>query len=463
MFLGRRFAIASESYLASRAGFEAYKLGGNAVDAAVCASIVLTYTLPHLGGVGGDFLALVHRGGSVDAVLGLGWAPRRVPERPPARGLQSAVVPGYVAGLYELHKRYGALEWGRVVDVALDAMAQATMHPSLVSAIEKNETLLRGDPGGRVYLELPRRSGAPYRIEPLLRLWERLRDDPLSFYDEVAEDIVALGYFEPEDFKLYRPEVRRPISVKLGDAVVYEAPPPSLGFAVLLAAKLAKPAASPFSYERIRNTVAALKKAHWARDRYLHDGDVPVDDLLSGKIELGEASRPAPTPGTTYLAAADGGQVVSVIQSLYYPFGAGVTTAKYAITLNNRASDFTDGLNKAAPHKRPAHTLSATVVERGKEVYALGASAGHYRPAIYAQLIHNLVVYKMTPRDAVWAPRFIWLRDDEVQAEEGYEQGPGVQLIKYPSRLGVAALAYKGLDHVGAVADIRGDGIAIGI
>jgi len=69
----------------------------------------------------------------------------------------------------------------------------------------------------------------------------------------------------------------------------------------------------------------------------------------------------------------------------------------------------------------------------------------------------------MTPRDAVWAPRFIWLGSDEVQAEEGYEQGPGVQPVKYPSRLGVAALAYKGLDHVGAVADIRGDGVAIGI
>jgi len=42
-------------------------------------------------------------------------------------------------------------------------------------------------------------------------------------------------------------------------------------------------------------------------------------------------------------------------------------------------------------------------------------------------------------------------------------RGPGVHLVKYPSRLGVAALAYRGLDHVGAVADIRGDGIAIGI
>jgi gamma-glutamyltranspeptidase len=56
------------------------------VDAIAAASIVLTYVLPHLGGVGDDFLALVHRGGRVEAVVGFGWAPRRVPKRPPRRG-----------------------------------------------------------------------------------------------------------------------------------------------------------------------------------------------------------------------------------------------------------------------------------------------------------------------------------------------------------------------------------------
>jgi gamma-glutamyltransferase 2. Threonine peptidase. MEROPS family T03 len=93
MYLGTKFAVASESYLATRAGYEVYKAGGNAVDAVVAASAVLTYTLPHLGGVGGDFLALVHAG-RVEAVVGFGWAPKRVPKKPPRRGIQSAVVPG---------------------------------------------------------------------------------------------------------------------------------------------------------------------------------------------------------------------------------------------------------------------------------------------------------------------------------------------------------------------------------
>ncbi|ACB40439.1 gamma-glutamyltransferase [Pyrobaculum neutrophilum] len=462
MYAGTEFAIATESYLATRAGYEAYKAGGNAADAAACASIVLTYTLPHLGGVGGDFLALIHRGSGVEAVLGLGWAPRRVPEKPPRRGIQSAVVPGYLAGLYELHRRYGSLTWEKVVDIALGAMEKATLHPSLAYALEKYRDILLADPGGRIYLSLPGHAGEPYRIEPLLRLWRRLRDNPLSFYDEVAADLLH-GYFEIDDFSRFRAEVRRPLSLAVGEWTVYEAPPPSLGFAVLLALKLTQRAEGAFSYARIRDVVSALKKAHWARDRYLHDGDVPIGDILEGRVELGEAESPEPTPGTTYLAAADRELVVSAIQSLYYPFGAGYTDAAWGVTFNNRASDFTAGLNRAAPHKRPAHTLSAVVLEGEGGVYALGASAGHYRPAIYVQLVQNIVWYGMDLRAAVWAPRFMWRGGDEVQAEEGWETGPGVQLVKYPSRMGVAAAAARKGPTVAAVADIRGDGLALGL
>jgi gamma-glutamyltranspeptidase/glutathione hydrolase len=104
--------------------------------------------------------------------------------------------------------------------------------------------------------------------------------------------------------------------------------------------KLTPTAKEPFSYARIKNVVSALKKAYWARDRFLHDGELPVKDLLEGRIELGHAEVPEPTPGTTYLVAADREVVVSAIQSLYYPFGSGVTEPKWGVAFNNRASDF---------------------------------------------------------------------------------------------------------------------------
>lgn len=102
------------------------------------------------------------------------------------------------------------------------------------------------------------------------------------------------------------------------------------------------------------------------------------------------------------------------------------------------------------------------IVESPNGIYAMGASAGRYRPTIYLQLVQNLS-YGFSLRDVIWSPRFIWTRGYEAQAEEGWEQGPGVQLVKYPSRMGVAALAAR-LNHgIAAVADLRGDGLALGV
>jgi gamma-glutamyltranspeptidase/glutathione hydrolase len=70
------------------------------------------------------------------------------------------VVPGYVAGLYELHRRHGSLPWERVVDTAPEAMENVTMHHSLASAIEKSRDLLAADPGAE-YIYLSQRPGAP--------------------------------------------------------------------------------------------------------------------------------------------------------------------------------------------------------------------------------------------------------------------------------------------------------------
>jgi gamma-glutamyltranspeptidase/glutathione hydrolase len=83
MFYSRLGVVASESFYASRIGASILELGGNAVDAGVATSLALTYLLPHLNGVGGDFLALVYNGDKVMSILGLGWAPEKISSKPP--------------------------------------------------------------------------------------------------------------------------------------------------------------------------------------------------------------------------------------------------------------------------------------------------------------------------------------------------------------------------------------------
>ncbi|CCC81035.1 gamma-glutamyltransferase [Thermoproteus tenax] len=460
MSWGSKIAVASESYQATYLGMKIAELGGNEADVALAVSLALAYLLPHLNGLGGDFLALVERGGKVEAVMGLGWAPSGIGERPPRFGLASAVVPGMARGLWELHRRYGSLDWGKVVRTVADFLErEAVVHPSLAEALERAE--LEG-PGSSLYRSIPRAPGERYTVAPLLSLYRSIADEgPDALYRALAASLSG-ELFAPEDFLQYRAEVREPLAVEHEGWTLYEAPPPSLGFAVLLTLKLADqpPRPPPLSYARIKSILSAARRAHWARDKYLGDCEIPWRELLEGRIQLSESERPTPTPGTTYFAVAGREMTISAIQSLYYAFGSRYVE-RNGVVLNNRASDFTDGPNKPGPRRRPAHTLSAVIALRGDRAVALGASAGHYRPVIYAQLIQNLLYYGMELRRAVWAPRFIWVEGWRAEAERGFEEGPGVHIVDYPSRMGVAAAAVREGKRVGAASDLRGDGAAL--
>ncbi|MFP3200253.1 gamma-glutamyltransferase [Thermoproteus sp. CP80] len=463
MSWGTSISVASESFQATYLGLKIHEMGGGAGDVAVAVSLALSYLLPHLNGVGGDFLALYEKGGSVKAVLGLGWAPGGISGRPPESGLRSAVVPGFGRGLWELHRALGSMEWSKLVGYVVDFLERrAVVHPSLAEALSRSR--LEG-PGAALYASIPREPGAPYRVEPLLALYRIYGEHgPDGLYEALADSLSG-GYFSRDDILQYRAEVRDPVSMEYRGWTLYEAPPPSLGFSVLLTLKLAGEGLprEPFSYGRIRAVVRAARKAHWARDRYLGDGPVPVEDLLLGRVELGESESPMPTGDTTYFAVADREVVISAIQSIYYSFGSRYVEGRWGVVLNNRAFDFTQGPNAPAPRKRPAHTLSAVIAVRGDLTAALGSSAGHYRPVIYAQMVQNLVDYSMDIRRVVWAPRFIWVGGWKAEAERGYEAGPDVDLVEYPSRLGVAALAYRRGGSLAAVADIRGDGAAASV
>ena len=70
-------ALATSHPLATAAGIDVLKHGGNAIDAAVCAAAVLGVVEPEQSGIGGDCFALVARPGQkVVALNGAGWAPR---------------------------------------------------------------------------------------------------------------------------------------------------------------------------------------------------------------------------------------------------------------------------------------------------------------------------------------------------------------------------------------------------
>lgn len=214
----------------------------------------------------------------------------------------------------------------------------------------------------------------------------------------------------------------------------------------------------------------ATKAALAAKDEFLGDPrfvDFDLDTFLNSRQERGGS---VPEGDTTYFAVADGeGNLLSCIQSLFYPFGSRIYLKDSGFFLNNRASAFKlEGPNQLAPKRRPVHTLSAILLSRSGEAspfLAMGTSGGERRPQLHALFVSNVVDYAMDVEAALIYPRFVW-KGEETLAERGYEmedaQIPNLRVVDYPSRQGVAQgieLTPRGRK---AVCDIRGEGAPAG-
>lgn len=484
----RRAAVASEEPHASAIAADIIRGGGNAVDAAIAASFALAVTVPHLGGLGGDFFALVKDPDDrVYFVNGSGYSPagleavggRRL------RGPGAITVPGMVAGLYRLWRVLGSLDWAELVRPAARLARDGfPASRTLAEGVRAAESKLAADPGSReTYLAAEVGEGSLVRFPGLGKALELIAEDPRSFYEgDIAEAVAeyASSRGSPlslDDLRSYEAEEGRPLRTTYRGWVIYEMPPNTQGATALHILKLLEglePPENPLGGERVRAVLEASRPAYAWRDQNMGDPRymrVAASELLSDRVledirRLGEVPRAGGAGDTTYFAVATAdGYLVSAIQSLYHPFGSGVTEPRYQITLNDRGSCFDPrpGLpNSVGPRKRPLHTLSALIMGDGSAWYALGASGGHLRPQQHAVFVTNIVDYRMRFDEAINAPRFAWNPETgELLVEEGVEPAPppwvgGVRVVR---RVGVANAAALLSGAVGASTDRRGAGV----
>ncbi|BDR90940.1 gamma-glutamyltransferase family protein [Vulcanisaeta souniana] len=491
--------VASEHPVASKLGVDVLSLGGNAIDATITTSLALALTQPHLGGLGGDFFAMIYtaREGRVYFLNASGWAPKGLSREllrqrglnaVPLRGPLSPVVPGLLAGLHALWKRFGSNEWRSLVKPVVDAARGGfPVGPSFVKAIELVKNEVANDSDFKTVYPINAKPWDLIRIEPLIKTLELIMEHgpDVLYRGEVGEALVNYvqsrsGVMEMSDLMEYEPEWRDPLSIDYKGLTIYESPPNTQGVTTLMILKLLeyiRDTGDPWSRRRIETYLGAYRVAYELRDRYVGDPrfiDAPINKLLDPDFLLSEfksryGNRQLGASGdTTYFVIVDKeGNVVSAIQSLYQHFGSLVTEPRYGITLNDRASDFSmDGPNALMPRKRPLHTLSAVIITKdGEPRYALGTSGAHFRPQQHTLFITNIIDYGLSPVEAIDAPRFLWDRKS-LTIEEGYEV-TGLtephQVIKYPGRTGVASIAaFLNGGRKLLYADIRGDGLALG-
>ena len=502
-------AVATPHYLASQAGVVVLQGGGNAVDAAIAANLVLGVVAPYTCGVGGDCFAIVWDGalhgyngsgrapaGATPAAVaerlagaGVGAGPARavsggaVSGGPvmPRSGPLTVTVPGAVDAWFALLERFGTRPFAELAQPAI-AYADGGF-PLTAAGAARIAAGGPADPGWGDWEAIYGRAtpGARLRQPDLARTLRAVAGGgPDAFYrGEIAAAVAGHvqrlgGFLDTADLAAHHGDWVEPLEGRYRDVTVAELPPNSQGSAALLALHLLDRAGPlpPDGPERQHRLIDAVATALAERDAHLTDPvhmRLPAGALADPARAAALAAGPAPAGraarggggDTAYLCAVDGdGRCVSLIQSNYNGFGSGLTVPGLGVNLHNRGAYFSldpDHVNVLAPGKRTLHTLMPALARRGGRPWLVfGTMGADGQLQTQVQLLARLVDDGADPAAALAAPRWVVDPGDfSVRLEDRF---PPAVVDGLRSRGHRLAPAGSWEDHMGHAQVIRLDG-----
>jgi gamma-glutamyltranspeptidase len=518
--MARRGMVAACHPLATLAGLEVLRAGGNVIDAAVATNGVLAVTQPNYCGVGGDFFCLYHEAatGRIHCLLGAGRSGSRASlEELKARGLAavpgvgagSVSVPGVTRAWRMMLDRFGTMPLRRLLEPAVHYAAEGFPITDIVSQAIRDRAELFDDPEWwRVFVPggvFPK-AGDLFRQPDLARTLTELGEDGDLFYRgriarAIATRLARDGFVTADDLAAHEGEWGEAVATTYRGYTVYETPPPTQGMAALLGLNLLEGfdlAKLPVhSVEHLHLLVEMVKLAYADRDRWVADpvhARLPIANLLAKDYAARRRAAFDPRKAqahswgdadgdTTGFVVADGrGNLVSVIQSIYKGFGSGVVAPDTGVVLHNRGAYFnTDPAhpNAFGPGKRPFHTLLACIVTRdGRPVTGFSTMGGDGQALFHVQALTNLIDYGMEIQEAIERPRFMYGKIVPTDAAdllrvEGRVPADVVEEMRQRGHnVGVVSDWFTQMGHAHGItladgtlrggADARGDGAALG-
>lgn len=492
LVMGRRGAVATNHPVATMAGLDALKAGGNAVDAAIAISLTLGVVEPHMSGLGGDSFVNVWRAkdGASATFNGTGAAPAaatveryRAAGGIPVDGPLSVQTPGLVAGLAAMHAAFASRPWGALFGPAIEAARDgfAVTH-ALRHFIGENRRRLEPDALSRAIF-LP--GGAPpalgaLLVQPALAAFlQRLAaQGPDAFYrGALARDLAAAlrdrgTLVGAEDLTGTQGARGGAIAVPYRGFELRQTPPNSTGFSMLQMMRiLARHDLAALGWNSpalVHLMIEAKKRAFLDREAHGGAADVPLDRLLSAETAAAHDAAIAPDRAarlpvrasaggdTTYFCVADAeGNVVSAIQSINSAFGSGVTAGETGILLNNRMSywHLDDGhANRLRPGARVRHTMNAPMVMKdGRPWLVFGTPGGDNQVQVNMQVLVAIADFGLDPQQALEAPRWFSVQAGQ---ESNYPHG-GADSVGVERGIGEACI--RGLIERGHAVDVVAD------
>lgn len=447
--------VVAPHHLAAESGLAVLREGGNALEAMIAAAASIAVVYPHMNSIGGDgFWVISPADGDPIAIDACGVAGRGATivryreeeglDEIPARGpLAALTVAGTVSG-WGLAKRMSE-QWGGTmpldrlledaVGYARDGVAVTEGQARLTTEKLPEMGLAAGftevyTPGGAVP-----GCGDVFRQPRLSATLEQIgRAGTEDFYRGdlarmITADLENVGSpVHGSDLAAHQAKAVTPLSLRVGDATVYNMRPPTQGLAslLILGAFAKMECAEADGCDFVHLLVEASKQAFAIRDRHITDEDymsAPPESFLTEKVVAKLAAGIDPKTAsvwkrggidsdTIWMGVMDRhGNAVSFIQSVYWEFGAGVVLPESGITWQNRGASFAldpDALNPLQPGRKPFHTLNPALarLDDGR-VVSYGTMGGEGQPQTQAAVFNRIVRYGQPVQQALTAPRWL--------------------------------------------------------
>ncbi len=482
-------AIAGPHPKATEVGLAVLKDGGNAIDAAVAMQFAMAVVYPRAGNIGGGgFLVYRDKDGQAATLdyrerapaaasrdMYLDEAGEVIPQLS-TLGHLAVGVPGTVAGIEEMHRKYGSRPWNELVNYAVQLAENGyRLSQAEVNRLKRYHTDFISMNETTPFSDSTVVEGTLVKQPDLGRTLSRIRDQGAKgFYTgETADLIVAEmnsggGLITHEDLANYVATWRTPIRKAYKDYTILSMPPSSSG-GVALAQMVEMLEPYPLSDLGFQSTASVqliaevMRRAYADRAEYLGDSDfyhVPIDSLLDDNYLAARMADYHPDSAgssdfigaglhavresyeTTHISIVDEeGNAVSITTTLNGNFGSKVMVDGAGFFLNNEMDDFSAkpgvpnmfGLvgkeaNAIQPGKRMLSSMTPTIVEKDGNLFlVLGAPGGSTIITAVLQTFLNVVEFEMPLAAAVDAPRFHhqWLPD--VIVHEKAALGNGVR------------------------------------
>jgi len=411
--------VVSVHHLATDAGVEILKQGGDAVDAAVATGFALAVVHPLAGNLGGGGFMLVHFAAGNSTFIDyreraplaattnmyLDAKGNVIPDAS-ITGYKSIGVPGSVAGMVYAEKKYGKLTLAKVMAPAIKLATQgfvltdeeaSQLHDETLAMFPESKRIFQRD--GNLY-----KAGETFKQPELAATLKTIAADPDDFYHgHIAKQLAADmqkngGLITTEDLARYSVKEREPVTGSYKSYTIISAPPPSSGGVVLIEALNILEGYNLSRWkdrtpDEMHLIVEAYRRAYMDRTDYMGDPDyvkIPVEQLIDKKYAAAlrtsilaeqatpskDLKRPAgflPSPPTmsdvrhestqtTHYSVVDSdGNAVAVTTTLNNEFGSGVTATGLGFLLNDEMDDFASKLgipNMYGLIQGPANTIA---------------------------------------------------------------------------------------------------------